>query len=422
VPLWLAASLWAADWPEFRGGNNGIAAKARPPLTWSETNHVKWQVHLPGRGRSSPVTLGHRLFLTTALETGVQRVNIKGDDMQKAEHVSLWVLGLDQRDGKILWQKQLFDVSQPSPVHWQNSWATPTPVVESGRVYADFGTYGTVCLDAKSGREFWRASLPVDHMVGPGSSPVVWKNLLILVRDGIDTQYVAALDKRTGRTAWRTERPPLHGGNALRKAFSTPIFVAHNGRTEAVIPGAQWVVAYDPASGRELWRVNHGEGFSFGTQPVTADGVVYVGTGLFHPQIWAIRLGGAGDVTQTHVAWKSDRRAPDMSSPVLLGEEIYWVSDNGLVSCSDRKSGAQVWQKSVGTTCLASPISAGGRLYVFERSGKTSVFKVGREMELLATNSVPGPLIATPAFVGQRIYLRTDDTLYCLEEAVHGRP
>ena len=162
--------------------------------------------------------------------------------------------------------------------------------------------------------------------------------------------------------------------------------------------------------------MKHGKGFSFGTEPVSGNGLVYVGTGLFHPQIWAIRPDGQGDVTQTHVAWKSDNKAPSMSSPVLLGDEIYWVSDNGAACCSDSKSGELLWQKLISGTHLASPLCAEGRVYFFERSGKTTVFKAARQMEQLAQNGLPGPLMATPAFVGPAIYLRTDEALYCIQE------
>jgi len=414
----MAAAVKAQDWQQFRGpAGNGVAADANPPLEWSQTNNIAWKVSTPGRGRSSPIILGQRIYLTTALETGVQRVNINGDDMQKATHVSLGALCLDRHDGKLLWQVTLYEIDNPPSVHWQNSWATPTPVIEPGRLYCDFGTFGTACLDAQTGKELWRANLPTDHMVGPGSSPTLWQDLLLLVRDGIDTQYVAAVEKQTGRTKWRTERPPLTGGNQSRKAFTTPLIVNTTGGPQAIITCAQWVVSYAPDTGKELWRIKHGKGFSFGTEPVSGNGLVYVGTGLFHPQVWAIRLDGHGDVTQTHVAWKSDNKAPSMSSPVLAGDEIYWVADTGTACCSDSKSGELLWQKLISGTHLTSPLCAGGRVYFFERSGKTTVFKAARQMEQLAQNMLPGPLIATPAFVGPAIYLRTDEALYCIRES-----
>lgn len=413
-----AANAPAQDWPQFRGpGSNGVAPNANPPLEWSETNNILWKIQTPGRGRSSPVILGDRIFLTTALETGVVRTNIKSDDMQTATHVSLGALCLDRRDGKLLWQTTLFEIDAPAPVHWYNSWATPTPAVEPGKLYCDFGTFGTACLNSQTGKEIWKASLPVDHMVGPGSSPTLWREFLFLVRDGIDTQYVAALEKQTGRTLWKVERPPLTGGNQMRKAFSTPLIVRTGSGPQAVIPGAQWVVSYELETGKELWRVKHGEGFSFGTEPVSGNGLVYVGTGLFHPQVWAIRPDGRGDVTETNVVWKSEQRAPSMSSPVLAGDEIYWVSDNGAAVCSDSRTGELIWQQSIPGTYLASPIGAGGRVYFFERSGKTTVFKTGRQMQQLARNILPGPLVATPAFVGPAIFLRTDGFLYCIQQS-----
>ena len=203
----------------------------------------------------------------------------------------------------------------------------------------------------------------------------------------------------------------------MRKAFSTPLIIRTGSGPQAVIPGAQWVVSYEPETGKELWRVKHGEGFSFGTEPVSGNGLVYVGTGLFHPQVWAIRPDGRGDVTETNVVWKSEQRAPNMSSPVLAGDEIYWVSDNGAAVCSDSRTGELIWQQSIPGTYLASPIGAGGRVYFFERSGKTTVFKTGRQMQQLARNILPGPLVATPAFVGPAIFLRTDGFLYCIQQS-----
>jgi outer membrane protein assembly factor BamB len=413
-----AAIAQAQDWPQFRGpGSDGVAPNATPPCEWSETNNILWKVQPPGRGRSSPVILGDRIYLTTALEAGVVRTNIKGDDMQTAAHVSLGALCLDRHDGKVLWQSILYEIDAPAPVHWYNSWATPTPVVERGKLYCDFGTFGTACLDSQTGSAIWKTNLPVDHMVGPGSSPTLWQNFLLLVRDGIDAQYVAGLEKKTGRIVWRTERPPLTGDNQMRKSFSTPLIISTASGPQALIPGPQWVVSYEPDTGQELWRLKHGSGFSFGTEPITGHGLVYVGTGLFHPQVWAIRPDGHGEVTETNVAWKSDHRAPSMSSPVLAVDEIYWVSDNGAAVCSDSKTGELIWQKSIPGTYLASPIGVGGRIYFFERSGKVTVFGAGRQMQQLAQNLLPGPLVATPAFVGPAIYLRTDGFLYCIQQS-----
>jgi outer membrane protein assembly factor BamB len=405
-------------WPQFRGPTgDGVALKGAPPIRWSETNHIAWKVRVTGRGRSSPVLLGERLWLTTVVEQGVRRTRIGADDMQTAERVSLRALCLDGATGRSVWEVVLFEVDKPAPVHWLNSWATPTPVVEAGRVYCDFGTFGTACLEAETGKVLWKQRLPLDHQVGPGSSPLLVSNLLVLVRDGRDQQYVTGLDKQTGETIWKTSRPPIRTSSPdLRKSFSSPLLIEANGRAQIVSSGAHWVASYDPASGRELWRVRHGDGFSIGSCPVFGQGMVIFSTGCFRPQLYAIRPDGEGDVTDTHVAWKNLRQVPVMSSPTLAGDEIYWVSDDGMACCAEAHTGRVCWQERLGGLHLASPVSAQGRIYFFSQDGKTTVIKAGRQFEELAVNALDGTVIATPAFVGQAIYLRTDSHLYRIEE------
>ena len=407
----------ALDWPQFRGpAGDGSAPSADPPITWSETNNIAWKVRLPGRGRSSPIILGDRIWVTTAVEQGVIRTNIKSDDMQVAEHVTLRAVCLDRATGKTRWDAQLFDVPHPDPVHWLNSWATPTPVVEPGRVYCDFGTYGTVCLEGATGKVVWKQQLPLDHQVGPGSSPVLWKDRLFLVRDGRDAQYVAALDKDTGLTLWKTERPPLTGNGDSKKSFCTPLIVAQGNQVEVVVPGAQWAVAYDPLTGKEIWRVHHGRGFSIGTSPIFGHGMVYFGTGCFKAQLWAVRVDGHDDVTEANAVWKSLRQVPVMSSPTLADNEIYWVSDDGMATCADARNGEIHWQERLAGPCLASPLFAQGRLYFFRRDATTVVVKAGTQFERLAENPLEeGTLVATPALGERAIYLRTDSHLYCIQ-------
>lgn len=413
----MARAAGAAEgWPQFRGPRgDGTAPAAELPLVWNETNHVIWKVRVPGRGRSSPVVFGDRVWLTTAIEEGVQRTRIGPDDMQTAERVGLRAVCLDAASGGVVWEVPLFEVEHPDPVHWLNSWATPTPVIEAGTLYCDFGTFGTAAVEAETGKVRWRQRVPVDHQVGPGSSPVVWQDLLVLVRDGRDAQYVTALNRQTGHTAWRVERPPIAAGHPnLKKSFVTPLVISSGGRAQLVSPGAHWVVAYDPATGAELWRARHGEGFSIGTCPVFGHGLAFFGTGCFKAQLWAVRVDGNGDVTETHVAWKTLRQVPIMSSPVLVGEELYWVSDEGMACCAEARTGQIVWQERLGGAHLASPIATADRLYFFGQEGKTSVVKASRQFEKLAENLVEGPVIATPAAVGGSLYLRNDTHLYRL--------
>jgi hypothetical protein len=253
----------------------------------------------------------------------------------------------------------------------------------------------------------------LDHQVGPGSSLALWQNVLLLVRDGRDAQYVAALDKKTGQAVWKTDRPPIVTPSTdLRKAFSTPLLVRSGGRTQVVAPGAHWIVSYDPGTGKELWRARHGQGFSFGSCAVFGHGMAFFSTGCFKAQLWAVRVDGEGDVTATHVAWKCTRQVPVMSSPVLGGDELYWVSDDGMACCADARSGEMHWQERLGGAHLASPVFAEGRVYFFGQDGKTTVVKAGKQFEKLAENAVEGPLVATPALVDRAIFLRTDSHLY----------
>lgn len=402
------------NWPQLRGPRgDGTSRATQVPLHWSETNNIAWKVRIPGRGRSSPVVLGDRIWLTLAVEQGVVRQRIGGDDMQTAERVSLEVVCLDRATGKILWRTKLFDVANPDPVHWFNSWATPTPVVEPGRLYCDFGTFGTACLNAKTGEILWKTQLPSDHQVGPGSSSLLFQKLLIMVRDGREAQYVVALDTKTGKEVWKTNRPPIVASSPnLKKSFVTPLLVDTGGCTQLLAPTAHWMVSYDPASGRELWRVRHGEGFSIGSCPVFGKGTVYFSTGCFKPYLWAVRVDGAGDVTATHAAWKINRQVPIMSSPLLLGDELYWTSDDGMANCADARSGEAYWQERMNEQHLASPLLAEGRVYFFGMNGKTTVVKAGKPFEKLAENRLEGGVVATPAILDRTIFLRTDTHLY----------
>lgn len=409
----------SVEWPQFRGPRgDSVAPKADPPISWTENESIKWKIQPPGRGRSSPIVSGERIWLTTALEKGVVRTRIGPDDMQVADQISLRTICVDRNSGKILWQVTLFEVSNPEPVHWFNSWATPTPVVDAAqeRVYCDFGAFGTACLEADTGKVLWKQQLAIDHQVGPGSSPVLWRNLLILVRDGRDAQYVAALDKQSGQIVWKTERPPIHAssGNA-KKSFSSPLIVDHIGQVQVIAPAAHWAVSYDPNTGREFWRVRHGEGFSIGTSPAFSDGIVYFGTGCHKAQLWAVRADGRNDVTATHVVWKTLKQVPVMSSPVVIGKEIYWVSDDGMATCADTRTGEIHWQERLGGPSLASPLAARNRIYFFRQDGTTVVVRAGTQFERLAENPLPGTVVATPAIAGRSLFLRTDTHLYHIE-------
>ena len=309
----LAADVPSADWPQFRGPDgNGHSRATGLPLRWSETENIAWKTAVPGRGWSSPVVLGNQIWMTTSVETlatpeekkQILAGNKYEQNLAIAKTVSLWAVCVDRRTGKRLHNIELFRAEKPEAIHKFNSYATPTPVVEPGRLYCDFGTYGTACIDTAAGRILWKRRLPIEHQVGPGSSPVLHEGLLILVRDGADLQYVTALDKRIGRTVWKTDRPPIDLIDEFKKGFSTPAIIDVGGRWQLIVPGAKWVVSYDPATGVAIWSVNYVKGYSNIPRPIFGHGLVYVSTSGPGQQMWAVRLDGRGDVTETHVAWK----------------------------------------------------------------------------------------------------------------------
>lgn len=418
--LLTGAACSAQDgWPQIRGAkSDGIAMNVDPPLEWSSVSHTRWKTAVPGRGHSSPIVKDGRIYLATAIEENTREEKIGTNMCLVADRITIKVLAYGFDDGKLIWERSLFKVEKPDPVHVLNSFATPTPVAEEKHLYCDFGTYGTACLDAGTGEVVWRTRLPLDHEVGPGSSPTVYRNLLILVRDGRDEQYVTALDKRTGRTVWKTNRPPLSASRTdMHKSFATPVFIESDDRPQMVVPGAQWLVSYDPASGHELWRCTHGKGFSIAPQPAIGHGLVIYCTGFSGTHIRAVRHDGSGDVSESHVAWKTTGWAPTIPSPVLVEKELYWVADSGTVCGADASSGEIIWHKSLRRKFRASPIYAAGRLYLFDTTGTCHVLKAGREFELLQTNPLDNQeLTATPAFVGSSIVIRTHTHLFRIDK------
>jgi len=411
-------------WPQFRGPRgDGHSSATELPLTWSENENVVWKTAVPGRGWSSPVLLGDQIWMTTALETLAtpeeKKRTLAGNQYEAtlalATSVSLRAICVDRRTGKLLHNVELLQSSAPEPIHKFNSYATPTAILEPGRVYCDFGTYGTAGVNSATGELLWRRRLPIEHQVGAGSSPLLVDDLLVLIRDGCDVQYVTALNKRTGETSWKTDRPTIDLDDEFRKGFSTPFLAEHNGRRQMIVPGAQWVVSYEPATGRPIWQANYVKGYSNIARPVFGHGLVYVCTNGPGQQLWAIRVDGLGDITDTHVVWKVKKQMPQKASPLLVGNEIYVVTNNGIVTCLDALTGKKHWSHRIGGNHAASPVHADGRIYVFSEEGKTSVFRPGKQPEPVAENHIQGRLLASPAVAGKAIFLRSDTHLYRIE-------
>jgi outer membrane protein assembly factor BamB len=388
------ATGWSENWPQFRGPTGqGHSSASGLPIQWSATENVQWKIALPGQGWSSPVFQDGSLYLTTAVEKGSE--------------ISLRVLRVDAESGKILWETEIFS-ARPVNLHSKNSHASPTPVLEGERLYAHFGHYGTACLD-RHGKVLWRNdSLGYSPVHGNGGSPIIVDDKLIFSADGASKPFLAALDKTTGKTRWKIFRRT----DARRTfSFSTPLVIQVDGRKQVISPGSNMVGAYDPEDGREIWRVTY-NGYSVIPRPVFGHGLIYIGTGFDRPTVMAIRTGGAGDVTETHVAWTIARSAPNTPSLLLAGDELYMVADSGVASCLDARTGEVHWQERVGGNYSASPVHAEGRIYLLNEQGLSVVLKAGNKFEELSRNPIEERTLASCAVGGNALFIRTEKHLF----------
>jgi outer membrane protein assembly factor BamB len=388
----LGSALRADDWPQFRGpSGQGLAADAGVPLAWSESQNIVWKTPVPGRGWSSPVVAGGRVWLTTS-------VNDKG--------ASLRAMAFEVAGGKEAANVEVFRLRSAELANPKNSHASPTPIVEGDRVYVHFGAAGTAALST-SGEVVWKAHFPYESQHGNGGSPVLYGDLLIFSCDGSNEAFVVALDKRTGKVRWKTSRR-----QPSDQAYSTPLMIRVGDRDQLVSVGAYRAAAYDPETGKEIWRVSYADGFSNVPRPVFGHGLVYIATGFQQPSLLAVRADGAGDVTKTHVAWTLKRGAPLTPSPLLVGDELFVVNDGGIATCLDAKSGATHWVQRLGGAFSASPVFADGRIYFLSEEGISTVLAPGKEFRKLAESSLDGAILASMAVAERSIFIRTMTHLY----------
>lgn len=391
-----------SPWPQFRGPDGQGHVAGSLPTSWSEGNNVAWKTPLPGKGWSSPVIAGGKAWMTTAVPT-------TGDGL------SLRMIGVDLKSGDIKHDVELFTVDKPPELHARNTAASPTPVVIGNRVVASFGNAGIGCIDAGTGKVLWRNDkYKVDYQTGPGSSPVPYKDRIILPCDGADAQFVVALDAETGKEAWRRERDAaVKKAPNARRAFSTPLVITAGGKDQVVIPGAQCVYSYDPNTGKELWRVTY-VGFSNVPRPVFANGLVIISTGYYFHELLAIRPDGSGDVTATHIAWRFKKSVPNVSSPVVHNRLLFMVADNGSATCLDARTGAMKWTERLPGKYTAAPLVCGNTVYIFSDEGKTVLLRAADAFDEIARNDIDGRIQATPAAFAGGLLLRSDTTLYFL--------
>jgi len=425
-----SAARAADEWTQFRGPDgSGHSTAVGLPVTWSETENVAWKAPVPGSGHSSPVISGNQIWLTAAVETPLteeeqkQRLSklANPNGLVLAGALTLRALCFDRGTGELLQNVELLHVREPEPKHALNSYASPSPVLKEGRLYCHFGAYGTACVDTSSGQVLWRSSEhQVDHQNGPGSSPVLWGNRLIIAFDGIDQQYVAALDTDTGMTAWKTMRSGEVNPRAdFQKAYGTGSIVESGGRAQIIVPGADWVYSYDPATGKELWKAAYGMlGFSTVPRPVFANGLAFISTSYMQPRLLAVRYDGSGDVTKTHVAWQLDGQFPQKPSMLTVGDDLYLINDKGIAMCLETGTGKEVWKQRLGGQYSASPLFADGRIHFFSQEGQTFVVRprtADAPVEVLAENTLDSGFMASPAVAGKALFLRSETSLYRIE-------
>ena len=389
----------ADDWSQFRGpGGQGHSTATSLPLTWSELTNVSWKSAIEGEGWSSPVTRGKQLWVTTSLDSGK----------------SLLVISVDLTTGERLQRIEIFAPQTIRSRHSKNSYASPTPILEGDRVYVHFGPYGTACLTAE-GQVVWKTKLAYKTLYGPSSSPVLFKDLLIVQCHGTDVRYVTALDKNTGQVVWRRTHDYQSSQLERHNAESTPLVIQTDAGAQLICNVAGHVLAYEPRTGNSLWSVQQAENYAQVPRPVYGHGLVFTAGGYYTPVLFAIRPDGRGDVTTSHVEWSLRKAVPNNPSPLLIDQELYVVSDNGVVSCLHARTGQLHWRKRLEGNFSTSPIFADGKIYFSSEQGVTTVLAPGTRFQKLATNKLDGRILASPAVSGKAIYLRTDRHLYCLE-------
>jgi len=394
----------ADNWPQFRGPNaDGTSDATGLPTEWSETKNIKWKTPLHDRGWSSPVIWGDQICVTAATEDGTKD----------------YAICVDKNTGKIIHDIHLWDNEKVYPLgNALNGYGSCTPAIEAGRVYIHFGSYGTACLDTKSGKVLWqRRDLPCEHFRGPGSSPIIFENLLIFHMDGFDFHYAIALNKQTGETVWKTDRNIEYGtdNGDMMKGFYTPRVIQAAGKLQLISPSSMACMSYDPHTGREYWRIRY-KSHSGAAMPLFGHGLVYINTGFGVADLMAVRPDGVGDVTVTHVEWVAKKGIGSKPSQVMVGDLIFNVHDKGVASCIDAKTGEELWSKRLTGEFSASPLFADGKIYYCGQDGVTTVVKADREYVELAKNQFDDGFMATPAVTGKALILRTKSALYRVEE------
>jgi outer membrane protein assembly factor BamB len=403
------ASAQQTNWTHFRGSNlDGISKETGVPTIWNDSLNVVWKKGINGKGWSSPVVYGDQVWLTSATADGNQ----------------MYVVCVNSGTGKEIYNIKVFQPEAMYPKHEINTFASPTPCIEEEFVYVHFGTYGTACIRTDNGAIVWkRTDLNCDHVQGPGSSPIIYKNLLILHLEGVDNQYLVALDKRTGKTVWKKDRPKECYDRLApigKKAYITPIIINVKGKDLLISNGSAVCIAYNPETGEEVWRVVQGEDSTI-SMPFSENGIVFFYTSFVTPkegekycELLAIDPTGSGDVTNTHVLWRFRSPILQLLTPLVKDGLIYTVDSMNNLFCFDSGTGKTVYTKRLNGKYNASPIYSEGKIYFISTNGETLIIKTGSKLEIIARNRLKGEVFATPAITNKSIIIRAGTNLYCL--------
>ncbi len=405
--LGFGAQVFGGDaWKQFLGpGRDNVVTDAPGLPTGWDAGRVKWKVSIPGEGWSSPLVADGMVWMTTATDEGK----------------SLRAVAVDSATGVLVKDVEVFRLEAAPTKHKRNSYASPTGVLSGGRFYVHFGTNGTAALDAKTGSVLWKQTdLKVDHQNGAGGSLTEFGDLLLVPVDGMDVQYEVALEKATGKVAWRSERSAKPYLETLapdrRKAYGTPVVVKTGDGVVSLTTAATRLYALDPATGVEKWHLNYGTGFSNVPLPVSDGKTLVICTGFMKPEVWGVRLDGAkGDVTESHVIWKQKGQAPDQTTPVIANGLVFMVSSGGIASCLDLATGELKWRERIGSDFAASPLVANGLVYFWDCQGNATVVKAAPNYEVVSKSTLGDGFMASPAVVGNALILRTKTELFRVE-------
>jgi outer membrane protein assembly factor BamB len=397
----LNAQNQSTNWTFYRGSNlDAISSNKDLPLTWSEKDNMIWKTTIHGRGASSPVIFGDQIWVTTADPSGKK----------------LYAVCCNFKSGEIIHDIEIFQHDTVPRIHSLNTFATPTPAIEDGYVYVHFGSLGTACLETNSGKVIWkRDDLKCNHFQGPASSPIIYKDLLILHYEGVDIQFVIALNKKTGKTVWKSIRPQEYYTNrppVARKAYITPIIINADGRDMLISNGAEVCIAYDPMTGAEIWRVPHVADTTI-SMPMFSNGLVIFNASVQEPiKLMAVRPEGHGDITETNLVWSIAKDVPAITSPFAKDGLIYMIHERGTFTCLESATGKTIFTNKLSGQFYSSPVCADGHIYITAKNGTIYVLNEGKEFKVLAENKLEGEFMATSAISGNSLIIRSNNALY----------